>query len=58
MAFWGIPKVRSVEGQEFFQVTQKSLSSTIYTSFKLVLRAFGFMHNLVMLLQDINKDES
>ena len=39
-------------------VTQESLASTIYTSSKLVRVAFGFVHNFVMLLHKMNKDES
>ena len=51
------------KGQEcgrtiFFGITQESLASTIYTSSKLIRGAFGFVHNLVMILQEMNKDES
>ena len=44
--------------EKSFWVTQDSVESTIYTSSKLVLGAFGFVHYPIMLLQDMNKDES
>ena len=53
----------NTKGQEcgspiFFGVTQESLPSTIYTSSKLVRSAFGFVHDSIMLLHEMNKDES
>ena len=42
----------------FFGETQESLSATVYTSTKLVSKSFGFVHNSVMLLHEMNKYES
>ena len=58
MSLWGIPKVNKCGRPVGFGVTQEPLDSTIYTSSKLVLRDFGFVHNFVMILHEMNKDES
>ena len=60
MAFWGIPKVKNVEGQEFWGNSRVSCLNYIYalqTCNKGFL-AFGFVHDFVMLLHNMNKDES
>ena len=41
-----------------FGVAQGYLALTIYTSSKLVLSDFGFLHDPITLLKEMNKDDS